>query len=153
VSGAGKLSRRHLPGAIAIAAGLIFALAAEIAWTAPMRGAVRTYHALLAAANRQPEPDADAAGRLCSSRFRRVHGLWPARAGGFIGLPRSIHKNFQVWRHGRDVWLCPTNRAGPVYRFVREEGRWKFDGLVGQLLPTGRVLAPDEAEAAEVGLD
>ena len=56
-----------------------------------------------------------------------------------VGLPRGIHRNFQAWREGDEVWLCPTDRVGPVYRFVFEGGAWKFDGLVGLLRPGGRV--------------
>ena len=149
----GTPSRRAVLAVGGVAAALVVAVAAEVAWTAPTRGAVRTYNALLAAANHQPEPDLAAARRLCTARFLQEHGLKPARAGGFVGLPRGIHKNFQVWRHGGSVWLCPTNRAGPVYQFVPEGGRWKFDGLVGQLLPTGRVLPLDGEGETDAGLD
>jgi hypothetical protein len=56
-----------------------------------------------------------------------------------VGFPRNIHKNFQVWSEGDEVWLCPTNRVGPVYRFVLEGASWKFDGPVGVLKPGGQV--------------
>lgn len=58
-----------------------------------------------------------------------------------MGLPRYINKNFQAWRQGAAVWLCPSNRIGPVYQLVKEQGRWKFDGLVG-ILRSRNVLVP-----------
>src|SRR4051794_4758512 len=68
---------------------------------------VATYTALIAAANAQ---DLEAVRRRCTARYLRTHPLAPAPEGGVVGLPRNIHKNFQVWREGPDVWLCPTNR-------------------------------------------
>ncbi|WZO96956.1 hypothetical protein EP7_003965 [Isosphaeraceae bacterium EP7] len=106
--------------------------------TGPVRGAVSTYHRLLDAANRQ---DVAAAVRLCSARYLAGHTLVASDEGGIIGLPRNIHKNFQAWREGAEVWLCPSNRLGPVYRLVREEGDWKFDGPVG-LLGSGGEMTP-----------
>ena len=64
----------------------------------------------------------------------------PAHEGGIVGLPRNIHKNFQAWRQGPNVWLCPTNRVGPVYQFVRESGSWRFDGPVGILRGRGEFV-------------
>jgi hypothetical protein len=113
------------------------AIAAIAVWTAPTRDAVQVYLALIAAANRQ---DVSAAQSLCSTRYRNTHSLLPAKNGGLIGLPRNIHKNFQTWREGPNVWLCPTNRVGPVYQFVFESGRWRFDGPIGVLRPGGRVV-------------
>ena len=111
-------------------------LAFERWLTAPVREAVRAYTDLIAAANRR---DLDGARALCTARYLGAHPVRLAPEGGIIGLPRNIHKNFQAWREGPEVWLCPTNRVGPVFRFVRSEGRWKFDGVVGQLMPGGRV--------------
>ncbi len=88
-------------------------------------------------ANRQ---DVEAARRLCSSRYLRGHEVAPAPEGGLIGLPRNIHKNFQSWRRGHDVWICPTNRVGPIFRFVHEGGAWRFDGPVGLLRPRGEIV-------------
>ncbi len=119
----------------------------EIVWTAPVREAVRTYTELIEAGNRR---NLTMARSLCTARYLATHDLRIAdksgRADGMVGLPRSINKNFQAWREGADVWLCPTNRVGPVYRFVKDAGRWKFDGVVGQLMPWGRVEPMDETD-------
>ncbi|MDE2507163.1 MAG: hypothetical protein KGM43_08135 [Planctomycetota bacterium] len=120
---------------IGVTAGLAF-------WTAPTRASVETYLELLNAANTQNIP---AASRLCSTRFLAAHPLLPAKEGGLIGLPRNINKNFQVWRSGRDVWLCPTNRVGPVYRFINESGAWKYDGPAGLLRPRGEFVRYEDA--------
>lgn len=77
---------------------------------------------------------------LCSKRYLAGHRLELAPEGGVIGFPRGIHKNFKVWMNGGNVWLCPTNRIGPVYQFVREGGNWKFDGPVGLLRSGGELL-------------
>jgi len=111
------------------------------------RRAMATYTALLAAANAQ---DLDAARALCSRRFVATHRLAASAGGGIAGLPRNIHRNFQVWREGDEVWLCPTDRVGPVYRFAAEAGSWKFDGPVGLLRPGGRVERAEEASAGEI---
>ena len=129
----------------AVAAGLLAALSAVVVQTGPARASVSTYTALLHAANRQ---DVAAAGALCSARYRRGHSLRPAADGGLVGLPRNIHKNFQVWRDGGNVWLCPTNRVGPVYQFVFEAGSWRFDGPVGILRSGG-----DVARLVDDGMD
>jgi hypothetical protein len=116
---------------------LVAALAAEVITTRPVRRSVTAYTALLGAANAQ---DLDAVRRLCSTRYLESHPLRPAREGGVIGLPRNIHKNFRAWRHGANVWLCPTNRVGPLYQFVLEDGSWRFDGPVGILRGRGEVV-------------
>lgn len=109
---------------------------------------MKTFISLLSAANAQ---DLDRVGSLCSRRYLLAHRVERAREGGVVGLPRNIHKNFQVWAEGADVWLCPTDRVGPVYRLVNEEGSWKFDGLVGLLGAGGRVEASAEADpSAEI---
>ena len=89
----------------------------------------------------------DAVRSLCSSRYLASHPIRPSAEGGVVGLPRNIHKNFQVWREGGEVWLCPTDRVGPVYRLVLEGGSWKFDGLVGLLRSGGRVEPAGEGDA------
>jgi hypothetical protein len=136
--------RRRLALAAAAGAGLLVlaGLAFEALATAPTRGAVRAYTQLIAAANR-----GDLAGvrRLCSRRFAASHAFRLADEGGVVGFPRGIHKNFRAWTRGRDVWLCPTNRVGPVYRFVEEAGAWRFDGPVGYLRPGNRFIPADEA--------
>jgi hypothetical protein len=104
---------------------------------------MRTFTSLLSAANAQ---DLDRVGSLCSRRYRETHRVERAREGGVVGLPRNIHKNFQVWAEGADVWLCPTDRIGPVYRLVKEGNSWKFDGLVGLLGAGGRVERLAEAD-------
>jgi len=122
-----------LAGAAALVAGLAV-------WTAPVRGSVRAYIELLAAANRQ---DVEGARRLCTDRYARTHTLRPAPDGGLVNLPRNIHKNFRAWRSGPHVWLCP-NREGPIFQFVRENGSWRFDGPVGILRGRGRVFHLDD---------
>ncbi|MFO0910358.1 MAG: hypothetical protein U0794_18770 [Isosphaeraceae bacterium] len=134
-------TRRWLVGTavVLIAVGLVGAWA----WTtAPIRGVVRVYVALLAAANRQ---DAEAARSLCTTRYAAIHPLKPAPDGGLVGLPRNIHKNFRAWREGEAVWLCPTNRVGPVYQFVEERGSWRFDGVVGLLRGRGEFVRMPES--------
>jgi hypothetical protein len=125
--------------AVAGILGIVLAiLAFEGARTAPVRQTVQTFTALIAAGNRG---DLVAARSLCTSRYLKTHDLRLAEEGGLVGLPRSISRNFQVWREGPTVRLCPTNRIGPVYQFVREEDQWRFDGPVGLLMPGGKVEA------------
>ena len=122
-----------------LALGIVVAaavLAFEVWWTTPVRNAVRTYTELISAANQR---NLAAARSLCTDRYLKTHDLKLAEEGGMVGLPRNIHKNFQAWKEGEEVWLCPTNRVGPVFRFVDVAGRWRFDGVVGQLMPGGRV--------------
>jgi len=117
--------------------GLIGLLVALAVWTRPVRHSVKTYTALITAAN---QSDIPAALALCSKRYQQREDLKLAPEGGIIGLPRNIHKNFQAWRQGPFVWLCPTNRAGPVYQFIKEDGAWKFDGPVGLLRGRGEFV-------------
>ena len=119
---------------------MIGLLVFEVISTAPVRNAVNTYTELITAAN---HADLAAAARLCTQRYVRTHPLRAAPEGGLVGIPRNINKNFQAWRQGRDVLFCPSNRVGPVYRFVREAGRWKFDGPIGILQPGGVVELGD----------
>jgi hypothetical protein len=121
----------------ALAVLVVATLSAEIVATRPVRGAVTAYTALLSAANRQ---DLDALRRLCTDRYLQAHPLKLAREGGVVGLPRNIHKNFQAWRQGPNVWICPTNRVGPLYQFVFEAGAWRFDGPIGLLRSRGVVV-------------
>lgn len=123
----------------ALAAGLLY----EIVSTRQVRGAMRAYSELVAIGDRTDlteDQRLKAARDLCSSRYLSTHGLAFGPEGGIAGLPRSINKNFQAWREGRNVWICPTNRIGPVYQFVEEEGGWRFDGLVAVLRPHGEIV-------------
>jgi len=104
------------------------------------RGALATYAALLDAANVQ---DLGAVRSLCARGYLAGHPPAAAPGGGVVGLPRTIHRNFQAWRQVDEVWLCPTDRVGPVYRFVEEGGGWKFAGVVGLLRAGGRVERMD----------
>lgn len=141
-----KRLRPYLIGAALVLAA-IGGLAAMAISTAPTRGAVRAYSRLLAAANSQ---DIEGARAVCSSRYNLSHPLKPAADGGIVGLPRNIHKNFKVWKSGRDVWLCPTNRTGPVYQFVKEGGEWRFDGPIGNLMPGNVLVRLEDSGAAEL---
>jgi hypothetical protein len=130
---------------------LLAGLAIEIVATAPVRGAVRACARLLSVANR---PDLGQAERLelaralCSTRYGQENALAVAAGHGLVGMPRNIHKNFQAWREGRNVWICP-NRTGPVYQFVFERGDWRFDGLVGILGQRGEVVRTTELPEVE----
>lgn len=129
-------------GAVILA--LVGGLAYEITATAPVRGAVRTCSQLLTLANRPGMKAADriaAARALCSRRYLTTHKLDVAGSGeGLVGFPRNLNKNFQGWREGPNVWICPTNRVGPIYQFVQEDGVWKFDGPIGILRPRGEIM-------------
>lgn len=107
------------------------------------RRAVATFTSLVAAANAQ---DLDTARSLCSADYLRSHRLVVAEGGGVEGLPRGIHPNFRAWREKDQVWLCSGNRVGPVWRFVLEAGRWKFDGLAG-LIRDGWNVEPADVQA------
>lgn len=126
-------------GWAAMALGLIALIVFVPGWAGSLRathGAVASYVDLLAAVN---TGDLDGVRRHCSTRYLASHAIQEAKEGGVVGMPRNIHKNFQAWRDGPDVLLCPTNRVGPVYRFVREGDAWKFDGPAGLLGPGGRM--------------
>jgi hypothetical protein len=86
----------------------------------------------------------DAARLLCSKRYLTEHPLKLAPEGGLVGIPRNLHKNFKAWSEGNDVLICTLNRVGPVYRFVHEDGRWRFDGLVGILPSRGKMVRTSE---------
>ena len=139
-------ARRIATIALSVAA-LVALLAWEAARTLPVRRALDTYNRLISAAN---AGDLDAVSALYSARLRRAHLPRPAPEEGVIGLPRNgPHKNFRAWRHGPEVLVCPTNRVGPVYRFVFEAGGWKFDGPVGLLLPNGRIEPSGEIDPGD----
>ena len=123
---------------------LLGVLAYEVVSTGPVRGAVRTCSELLTIANRpglKPEERQAAARALCTRRYLSTHKLDVAEGGGgFVGIPRNLNKNFKGWREGPNVWICTTNRIGPIYQFVLEDGTWKFDGPVGLLQPRGEIV-------------
>jgi len=140
--------------AVAITLIVLGVLAFEIVATRPVRGAMRTCSELLAIARtidpHQPKNQVsillEAARPLCSSRYLRTHHLAVAGEGGIVGIPRNINKDFKAWREGPNVWICPTNLGSrrPVYQFVLEDGRWRFDGPVGILYPWGEVVPMSE---------
>jgi hypothetical protein len=142
------MSRRRWVMVALVAAGLLVALSARSIQSLMMtRGGVATFTRLLASGN---AGDLDAVRSLCTRRYLESHRVALSSEGGVVGLPRVIHKNFQAWVEGDQVWLCPTDRVGPVYRLVIEAGDWKFDGLVGLLGAGGRVepLAEEPGESA-----
>src|SRR5262249_22301682 len=156
---------------IAAASGLLLigALAYEIVSTQPIRGAVRALTELQSLANREtvqapsgPVSMPSVLGDVeparveelrsrCSTRYLRTHGIELAAEGGIVGIPRTLHTNFRAWRQGSNVWICPTNRIGFVYQFVLEGGRWRFDGLVGQLLPWGELVRISDTAEPDPG--
>jgi hypothetical protein len=126
----------------------------EVISTESVRAAVRAYGELMALGNRIDFSEAErlaAARTLCSRRFIASGRLTAGPEGGIAGLPRTINKNFQAWREGPNVWICPTNRIGPLYQFVHEDGHWRFDGLVGILRPGGEVVKA--TELPDIGAD
>jgi hypothetical protein len=130
-----------------ITLALLGALALEIVATQPVRGAMRTCTELFTIANRTDLTDdqrLSAARALCSAHYLQTHKLAVAGEGGLVGVPRNISKNFQAWRQGPNVWVCPTNRIGPVYQFVFEDGTWRFDGPVAILRPRGQIVRTSE---------
>ena len=132
-------------GAILLLAGA--ALVYEIISTRPVREAVRIYSELVAAGNRTDLTDVErltAVRRLCSSRYLSTRSLSLGPEGGIGGLPRTINKNFQAWREGPNVWICPTNRIGPVYQFISENGHWRFDGVIAILRARGEIIRTTE---------
>ena len=132
----GRPSRITL-GILTLVAG---ALIVEAIRTAPVRDALRVFTRLVDAGNRG---DLATVRSLCSSRYLRAHPPRLAAEGGMVGPPRRIHPNFLAWRHGPDVWVCPTDRqqARPVFQLIREGDGWRFDGPVGVLL-VGNAFVP-----------
>lgn len=140
------LYTRYVLGLVGAVAILLAIAGAEAYLTSPVRQAVRTYSELITAAN---QGNLEHARMLCTQRYLSKHNLRPAPEGGLVGLPRNINKNFQAWRHDQFVWLCPTNRVGPLFQFVHEAGLWKFDGPIGLLQPRGVVELYDEDDPSE----
>jgi hypothetical protein len=138
--------------AVTVAALLVAGLVCEIIATAPVRGAVRTCSELFTAANRPGLSESDrlaAARSLCTRRYLQTHRLAVAdpKDGGLVGVPRNFNKNFEAWRHGPHVWVCPTgrtNRVVPIYQFVWEDGHWRFDGPIGLLTSWGETVPLSE---------
>ncbi|MFM7318409.1 MAG: hypothetical protein ACKO5E_15805 [bacterium] len=111
--------------------------------TRETRAGVTAYTRLTAAVNTQ---DIEKVRSLCTARYLATHQLRASASGGMVGFPRFIHKNFQAWREGDAVWLCPTNRVGPIYQFLKEDGEWKYDGLIGLLRSGNQILVmPEES--------
>jgi hypothetical protein len=132
---------------IAVAVTLMGGLALEIVTTQPVRGALRTCSELFTVANRPDIEESerlDAARPLCSKRYLKEHPLVVAPEGGLVNIPRNLNKNFKAWRDGPNVLICTSNRIGPIYQFVFEDGRWRFDGLVGILRSWGEVVRTSE---------
>jgi hypothetical protein len=132
---------------LAVAALLFGGLAFEIISTQATRGAIRTCSELFTIANRPDLADSqrlEAAALLCSRRYLKAHPLKLAPEGGIVNIPRNLNKNFIPWREGNNVLICTSNRIGPVYQFVFEDGRWRFDGLVGILQPRGELVRTSE---------
>ncbi len=134
---------RSVAIAAAVSVLLIGGVAFEVVTTQPVRGAMRTLSELFTIANR---PDLTEAERLArrdrSARpaiSRPIRSRSPPKEGS-IGFPRNINKNFKAWREGPNVWICPTNRIGPVYQFVFENNGWRFDGPVAILRPWGEIV-------------
>jgi hypothetical protein len=137
--------RPILIGAAAVVA-LIATLVVTSVRTRPVRQSVIAFTELLEAANRQDLPRAR---ELCSGRYLADHPLRKSEEGGIVGLPRNMHPNFQAWREGPHVWICPTNRVGPIYQFVLEDEAWKFDGPVGLLRGRGQIILDPELTPPE----
>jgi hypothetical protein len=130
--------------ALGLAAGVI---ALEAMRTAPVRGALRAFTALITATNRD---DLDAVRARCSARYLRTHSIKLADEGGVLAMPRAIHKNFRAWTQDGAVWICPGNRVGLVFQMVPERGEWKFDGLVGMLRPGKQFIPIEELQGGGI---
>jgi hypothetical protein len=131
-------------------------LAYEVITTAPLRGALRVFTALVALGNRTDLPDnqrLELARSLCSERYLARKPLSLSQEGGIKGFPRAIDKNYRAWREGENVWICPTKRNStirPVYQFIFENSQWRFDGLVAILRLGGEVVPASEAPDLDV---
>jgi hypothetical protein len=137
-----RIGRR---GRLGIGLGLAAAAWFLPGWVSDLRatrGAVAAYVELIGSAN---VGDVGRVRRSCSARYLGSRPIVRAEEGGVVGLPRGIHPNFRAWRAGPDVLLCPTNRLGPVYRFVREADGWKFDGPAGVIGRGGRLIEADDS--------
>jgi hypothetical protein len=137
--------------ASAVSLLLIAGVTFEIVTTEPVRGAMRTLSELFTIANRPDLSETERltkAASLCTARYLQAHPLAVAAEGGLKGVPRNINKNFKAWREGPNVWICPTNRIGPVYQFVFENDTWRFDGPVGILRSWGEFVPTSELQDA-----
>ncbi len=128
---------KFAPAAIALIVLAAVFLPGWVKTLSATQGAVRTYSVLIMAANTQ---DLNLVRAACSKEYLANHKIVAAKEGGVVNLPRNINKNFQAWREGEVVYLCPTNREGPVYQFVYEEDGWKFDGPAGILRGRGEFI-------------
>ncbi len=137
----GRRTRVLAIGLCLAAFALVVLVSYDAVATAPVRGAVRAYTQLITAANRG---DLNQARQLCTPQFLEASPLKLAEEGGIIGLPRAIHKNFHAWRHGPDVWICPSNRSGPVFQLRRDGNRWLFDGLVAERRAGNVLILPKD---------
>jgi hypothetical protein len=121
---------------------LLGGLAYEVISTQAVRGAVRTCSELFTIANRDGLTDSQrltAARALCSSQYLQNHPLAVAPEGGIVNIPRNINMHFTAWHEGPHIWICPRDRIGPVYQFVFEDGRWRFDGLIANMDRYGQI--------------
>lgn len=133
----------HLAISATIAALVLALLAFEWWRTSPERESIRTFTDMVILAN---HGNLQALSSRSTARYQSRHPFRPAPEGGVVGLPRvTPHPNFRAWRAGAEVLLCPFNRSGPVYRFVREDGVWKFDGPAGLLRPDGHLVPANPA--------
>lgn len=123
-------------GAVAVALALVLLVwaARDLART---RSAVTAFARIVAAGN---AGDLATVRALCTQRYQRDHPVELATGGGLVRLPRQIHPNFRAWVEGAEVWFCPANRVGIVYRFVGKGGDYKLDGIAGLLGSDGRVV-------------
>jgi hypothetical protein len=140
---------RSVAIAAAIVLFLLAGLAFEVITTQPVRGAMRTCSELFTIANRPGLTSSerlDAARALCSARYLDSHPLAVSAEGGIIGIPRNINMHFRAWREGPNVWVCPRDRVGPVYQFVHEAGRWRFDGPVALIERSGRMVRTSDLD-------
>lgn len=111
-------------------------IALEYQHTKPTRSVLRNFTRLSEAVRRG---DIETVRSLCSTGYLEKKPLQESTQGGLLELPRGIHRNFRIWRRGNEIWLCPGDRIGPVYRFVADGEEWTFDGLVG-LLQSGQLI-------------
>ncbi len=143
---------RVIISSVAVTLLLIAGVAFEIVTTQPVRGAMRTCSELFSAGNRPGMTDEqrlDAAHALCSTRYLQTHALAVSPEGGLVGIPRNINMHFKAWREGQFVWVCTRDRVGPVYQFVYEDGRWKFDGPVALIDRFGRMVRATDLGGAD----
>ena len=135
----------------AIVAILLAGLVFEVVTTQPVRGAMRTCSELFTIANRLEltEPDAARATRamlggarralLGSLPSHRIRWPWPPK-GESSAFRATSTRTSKRGEKDRTSGSVPTNRIGPVYQFVFEDGRWRFDGLVAILGPWGEIV-------------